>query len=65
MRIGVGKVIKGLDQGILGGEGVPPMRISGKCKLQIPLHLAYGPEPAVCFSGYVSSHFGNLLYYLI
>ncbi|KHN38200.1 Peptidyl-prolyl cis-trans isomerase FKBP16-2, chloroplastic [Glycine soja] len=44
-------VIKGLDQGILGGEGVPPMRISGKCKLQIPLHLAYGPEPAVCFSG--------------
>ena len=85
------QVIKGLDQGILGGEGVPPMRIGtnfnwsilrffnhdtchlliylfypgGKCKLQIPLHLAYGPEPAVCFSGYVSSHFGNLLYYLI
>ncbi|XP_062010444.1 photosynthetic NDH subunit of lumenal location 4, chloroplastic isoform X2 [Rosa rugosa] len=26
MRIGVGKVIKGLDQGIFGGEGVPPMQ---------------------------------------
>nr|ACU15661.1 unknown [Glycine max] len=51
MRIGVGKVIKGLDQGILGGEGVPPMRIGGKRKLQIPPHLAYGPEPAGCFSG--------------
>ncbi|KAL2343025.1 hypothetical protein Fmac_004310 [Flemingia macrophylla] len=51
MRIGVGKVIKGLDQGILGGEGVPPMRIGGKRKLQIPPHLAYGPEPVGCFSG--------------
>ncbi|KAI9114041.1 hypothetical protein K1719_015292 [Acacia pycnantha] len=51
MRIGVGKVIKGLDQGILGGEGVPPMRIGGKRKLRIPPHLAYGPEPAGCFSG--------------
>ncbi|CAH2076010.1 unnamed protein product [Thlaspi arvense] len=49
MRIGVGKVIRGLDQGILGGEGVPPMR--GKRKLQIPPKLAYGPEPAGCFSG--------------
>jgi len=24
------QVIRGLDQGILGGEGVPPMRV-GKC----------------------------------
>ncbi|XP_016488905.1 photosynthetic NDH subunit of lumenal location 4, chloroplastic-like [Nicotiana tabacum] len=51
MRLGMGKVIKGLDQGILGGEGVPPMHIGGKRKLQIPPHLAYGPEPAGCFSG--------------
>ncbi|CAI9109361.1 OLC1v1009172C2 [Oldenlandia corymbosa var. corymbosa] len=51
MRIGVGKVIKGLDQGIFGGEGVPPMLIGGKRKLQIPPNLAYGPEPAGCFSG--------------
>ncbi|KAH0683145.1 hypothetical protein KY290_021737 [Solanum tuberosum] len=52
MRLGMGKVIKGLDQGILGGEGVPPMLVGGKRKLQIPPHLAYGPEPAGCFSGY-------------
>ncbi|KAJ0041114.1 hypothetical protein Pint_26668 [Pistacia integerrima] len=51
MRIGVGKVIKGLDQGIFGGEGVPPMLVGGKRKLQIPPELAYGPEPAGCFSG--------------
>ncbi|KAK5785379.1 Peptidyl-prolyl cis-trans isomerase FKBP16-2, chloroplastic -like protein [Gossypium arboreum] len=51
MRIGLGKVIKGLDQGILGGEGVPPMLVGGKRRLQIPPNLAYGPEPAGCFSG--------------
>ncbi|CAO2830688.1 unnamed protein product [Amaranthus hypochondriacus] len=51
MRVGVGKVIKGLDQGIFGGEGVPPMQVGGKRKLRIPPELAYGPEPAGCFSG--------------
>lgn len=51
MRIGVGKVIKGLDQGIFGGGGVPPMQVGGKRKLRIPPELAYGSEPAGCFSG--------------
>ncbi|KAK4411640.1 Photosynthetic NDH subunit of lumenal location 4, chloroplastic [Sesamum angolense] len=51
MRLGTGKVIKGLDQGILGGGGVPPMQVGGKRKLHIPPQLAYGPEPAGCFSG--------------
>ncbi|KAF3329247.1 peptidyl-prolyl cis-trans isomerase FKBP16-2 [Carex littledalei] len=51
LRIGVGKVLPGLDQGILGGGGVPPMLAGGKRKLMIPPLLAYGPEPAGCFSG--------------
>ncbi|XP_043722319.1 photosynthetic NDH subunit of lumenal location 4, chloroplastic isoform X1 [Telopea speciosissima] len=51
MRIGVGKVLRGLDQGIGGGDSVPPMLVGGKRKLQIPPELAYGPEPAGCFSG--------------
>ncbi|KAJ8647118.1 hypothetical protein MRB53_000141 [Persea americana] len=51
LRIGVGKVIRGLDQGILGGDGVPPMLVGGKRKLHVPPELAYGPDPAGCFSG--------------
>lgn len=51
MRIGRGKVLPGLDQGILGGGGVPTMHVGGKRKLFIPPRLAYGPEPAGCFSG--------------
>ncbi|KAJ0483674.1 putative peptidylprolyl isomerase [Helianthus annuus] len=33
-RIGVGEVIKGWDQGILGGNGVPPMLAGMKLTLQ-------------------------------
>nr|XP_029124414.1 photosynthetic NDH subunit of lumenal location 4, chloroplastic isoform X2 [Elaeis guineensis]XP_029124415.1 photosynthetic NDH subunit of lumenal location 4, chloroplastic isoform X2 [Elaeis guineensis] len=51
LRIGVGKVLPGLDQGILGGGGVPPMLVGGKRKLLIPPKLGYGPEPVGCFSG--------------
>lgn len=51
LRIGWGKVLPGLEQGILGGGGVPPMFVGGKRKLMIPPLLAYGSEPAGCFSG--------------
>ncbi|CAL4966982.1 unnamed protein product [Urochloa decumbens] len=51
MRIGAGKILRGLEQGISGGGGVPPMLVGGKRKLMTPATLAYGPEPAGCFSG--------------
>ncbi|XP_006647902.1 photosynthetic NDH subunit of lumenal location 4, chloroplastic [Oryza brachyantha] len=51
MRLGAGKILRGLEQGISGGGGVPPMLVGGKRKLMIPATLAYGPEPAGCFSG--------------
>ncbi|KAH8502838.1 hypothetical protein H0E87_014221, partial [Populus deltoides] len=54
MRIGVGKVIGRLDQGILGGEVVLSMQEGGKHKLHIPPLLAYGPKHAGCFSGDVA-----------
>uniref|UniRef100_A0A0D9YYA6 peptidylprolyl isomerase n=1 Tax=Oryza glumipatula TaxID=40148 RepID=A0A0D9YYA6_9ORYZ len=50
MRLGAGKILRGLEQGISGGGGVPPMLVGGKRKLMIPATLAYGPEPAGCFS---------------
>ncbi|KAG1366487.1 photosynthetic NDH subunit of lumenal location 4, chloroplastic [Cocos nucifera] len=56
LRIGVGKVLPGLDQGILGGGGVPPMLVGGKRKLLIPPKLGYGPEPVGCFSDFISDH---------
>ncbi|KAL2343590.1 hypothetical protein Fmac_004875 [Flemingia macrophylla] len=41
-RVGVGEVIKGWDEGILGGDGVPPMLAGGKRTLKIPPELGYG-----------------------
>ncbi|XP_027181507.1 peptidyl-prolyl cis-trans isomerase FKBP13, chloroplastic [Coffea eugenioides] len=50
-RVGVGEVIKGWDQGILGGDGVPPMLTGGKRTLKIPPELAYGARGAGCRGG--------------
>ncbi|MQL95417.1 hypothetical protein Taro_028086 [Colocasia esculenta] len=50
-RVGVGEVIKGWDQGILGDEGIPPMLSGGKRTLRIPPELAYGARGAGCRGG--------------
>ncbi|KAL7611369.1 peptidyl-prolyl cis-trans isomerase FKBP13, chloroplastic [Lactuca sativa] len=50
-RIGVGEVIKGWDQGILGGDGVPPMLAGGKRTLKLPSQLGYGMRGAGCKGG--------------
>lgn len=50
-RIGVGEVIKGWDQGILGGDGVPPMLAGGKRLLKLPPELGYGIRGAGCRGG--------------
>ncbi|CAI9094756.1 OLC1v1030547C1 [Oldenlandia corymbosa var. corymbosa] len=50
-RIGVGEVIKGWDQGILGDDGIPPMSAGGKRTLKIPPELAYGVRGAGCRGG--------------
>ncbi|PON84305.1 Peptidyl-prolyl cis-trans isomerase, FKBP-type [Trema orientale] len=50
-RIGVGEVIKGWDQGILGGDGVPPMLAGGKRTLKLPPELGYGVRGAGCRGG--------------
>uniref|UniRef100_A0A7N0TAT0 peptidylprolyl isomerase n=1 Tax=Kalanchoe fedtschenkoi TaxID=63787 RepID=A0A7N0TAT0_KALFE len=50
-RVGVGEVIRGWDQGILGGEGIPPMLAGGKRSLKLPPELAYGSRGAGCRGG--------------
>ncbi|KAB2051909.1 hypothetical protein E1A91_A12G085800v1 [Gossypium mustelinum] len=45
------KVIKGWDQGILGGDGVPPMLAGGKRTLRLPPELGYGMRGAGCKGG--------------
>ena len=44
--VGVGRVIKGWDMGILGTDDIPPMKVGGKRKLVIPGDLAYGARGA-------------------
>lgn len=45
-KVGVREVIQGWDLGILGGEGIPPMKEGGKRLLIIPSALAYGERGA-------------------
>lgn len=48
-QVGVGQVIKGWDAGILGAEGLPPMKAGGTRRLIIPPELAYGAPLGPCF----------------
>ncbi|XP_072962871.1 peptidyl-prolyl cis-trans isomerase FKBP13, chloroplastic-like [Typha angustifolia] len=50
-RVGVGEVIKGWDQGILGGDGIPAMLAGGKRTLKLPPELGYGMRGAGCRGG--------------
>uniref|UniRef100_A0A0F7GZF5 peptidylprolyl isomerase n=1 Tax=Francoa sonchifolia TaxID=23250 RepID=A0A0F7GZF5_9ROSI len=50
-RVGVGEVIKGWDEGIIGGDGVPPMLAGGKRTLKLPPQLGYGARGAGCRGG--------------
>lgn len=47
-EVGVGRVIKGWDLGILGdpAQDLPPMKEGGKRKLRIPAQLGYGARGA-------------------
>ncbi|RDX68338.1 Peptidyl-prolyl cis-trans isomerase FKBP13, chloroplastic, partial [Mucuna pruriens] len=56
-RVGVGEVIKGWDEGIIGGDGIPPMLAGGKRTLKIPPELGYGSRGAGCRGGKYSFPF--------
>lgn len=45
-KVGVREVIQGWDLGILGTEGIPPMKEGGKRALLIPAALGYGARGA-------------------
>ncbi|KIZ01189.1 FKBP-type peptidyl-prolyl cis-trans isomerase [Monoraphidium neglectum] len=45
-KVGAREVIRGWDLGILGDEGIPPMKEGGKRLLVIPSDLAYGDRGA-------------------
>jgi len=44
-RVGIGQVIQGWDQGLLG------MKVGGRRRLEIPAHLAYGDRGAGALIG--------------
>lgn len=49
--LGQEEVIPGLELGILGDEGVPPIRTGGTRTLLIPPELAYGARGDNCLFG--------------
>eukprot|EP00873_Tetraselmis_striata_P015687 jgi/Tetstr1/435951/TSEL_024832.t1 len=46
-----GDIIPGLNLGIVGGDGVEPMKMGGKRVLRIPPELAFGSKGHSCYLG--------------
>lgn len=57
-KVGMKKVIKGMDEGVLGGEGIPPMKVGGVRKLYVPQELGFGKR---AFTGYYTEDANDLL----